>query len=243
VEKLMYLVWLPEGTTPEAVRTTMIDEVGFRLLDLDPVALSMDLDDEHAQFPPPLPPTEGDPQVSAIVSVWLQRCDDRDPYEAILGDVADRIHGYAVIESLYSDYGETKWSGPRDWADGQRSPAVLTCSFFPVKRDVPYLDWIDFWHTRISPMSAEVQPRMRYVRNAVARPLSKDVPDLGAIVEEAWPSGEHIVDPMLFYNSGGDAKRMAANQKRMIDEIVQFIDLDVMRNNTMSEWILKSLPT
>ena len=27
-----------------------------------------------------------------------------------------------------------------------------------------------------------------------------------------------------------------------IDDVVQFIDLEVMRNNTMSEWILKSLP-
>lgn len=239
----MYLVWLPEGTTPEAVRTTMVDEVGFRLLDLEPVALSMDLDDDQAQFPPPLPPVEGEPQVRAIVSVWLQRCDDRDPYEAILGDVATRVHGYSVTESLYSEYGETPHSGPRTWADGERSPAVLTCSWFPVKRGVPYLEWIDFWHTRISPMSAEVQPRMRYVRNAVARPLSADAPELGAIVEEAWPSGEHIVDPMLFYNADGDAKKMAKNQQRMIDDVVQFIDLEVMRNNTMSEWILRSLPT
>jgi hypothetical protein len=48
---------------------------------------------------------------------------------------------------------------------------------------------------------------------------------------------------MLFYNADGDAKKMQTNQQRMIDDIVQFIDLDVMRNNTMSEWILKSLPT
>jgi hypothetical protein len=239
----MYLVWLPEGTTPEAVRTTMVDQVGFRLLDLEPVGLSMVLDDDLAQFPPPLPPTEGEPQVRAIVSVWLQRCDDRDPYEAILGDVATQVHGYSVTESLYTEYGESRWSGPRTWPDGERSPAVLTCSWFPPKRDVPYLEWIDFWHTRISPMSAEVQPRMRYVRNAVARPLQAGIPELGAIVEEAWPSGEHIVDPMLFYNADGDPKKMAANQQRMIDDVVQFIDLEVMRNNTMSEWILKSLPT
>lgn len=238
----MYLVRLPEGTTPEAVRTTMVDEVGFHLLDLDPVALSMDLDDQDAQVPPPVPHPEGELPVRAIVSIWLQRCDDRHPYEAILGDVAAEVHGYSVTESLYSEYGETPHSGPRTWPDGERSPAVLTCSWFPVKRSMAYLDWIDFWHTRISPMSAEVQPRMRYVRNAVARPLSSDAPELGAIVEEAWPSGEHIVDPMLFYNSGGDPKVMQANQQRMIDDVVQFIDLEVMRNNTMSEWILRSLP-
>jgi hypothetical protein len=92
-------------------------------------------------------------------------------------------------------------------------------------------------------MSAEVQPRMRYVRNAVARPITAGAPDYAGIVEEAWPSGEHIVDPMLFYNGGGDAETMNANINRMITDIAQFIDLDAMRNNTMSEWILKSLPT
>ncbi len=243
MEKLMYLVWLPAGTTPRSTREIMIDGVAPRLLALDPRALSMDVDDEDAQVPPPLPPTDGEPQVSAIVSIWLRRCDDRGPYEAVLASAADRIAGYVVTESLYDDYGDTPHSGPRTWADGERSPAVLTCSFFPVKRDMAYADWIDFWHNTISPMSAEVQPRMRYVRNAVARPLTPDAPPYAGIVEEAWPSAAHIEDPMLFYNADGDPERMNANLSRMIGDIGQFLDLDAMRNNTMSEWLLKSLPT
>ncbi len=239
----MYLVWLPEGTTPAATKATMIDDVGDRLLALGALALSMTIDDEDAQVPPPLPATEGEAQVSAIVSIWLKRCDDRAPYEEVLRSVAAHIDGYVVTESLYHDYGDTAFSGPRDWPDGQRSPAVFTCSFFPVKRGMAYADWIDFWQGTISPMSAEVQPRMRYVRNAVARPVTPDAPDYGGIVEEAWPSGEHIVDPMLFYCGDGDAEKMNANITRMITDVGAFIDLDAMRNNTMSEWILRSLPT
>lgn len=242
MEKLMYLVWLPEGTEPASVRSTMVDDVGTRLLALDPVALTMDLDDEHAQVPPPLPATAGDPQVSALVSIWLTRSDDRGPFEQVLRSVASTLHGYVVTESLYDDYGDTEHSGPRDWADGERSPAVLTCSFFPVKRGMTHADWIEYWHTKISPMSAEVQPRMRYVRNAVARPLTPDAPPFMGIVEEAWPSGQHIVDPMLFYNAAGDPERMNRNITTMIEHVGEFIDLDAMRNNTMSEWILKSPP-
>ncbi len=69
----------------------------------------------------------------------------------------------------------------------------------------------------------------------------RNAPPFAGIVEEAWPSGEHIIDPMLFYRGDGDHDRMNANLTRMITDIGQFIDLDAMRNNTMSEWILKSL--
>lgn len=238
----MYLVWLPEATTPGQTRSIMLDDVAARLLALDPLALSMDLDDPDAQVPPPMPPTEGDPQVHAIVSIWLQRYDDRAPFEAVLRDGADHIAGYLVTESLYDDYGTTPHAGPRDWPDGTRSPAVLTCSFFPQKRGVAYEDWLDIWHNRVSPMSAEVQPRMRYVRNAVVRAITPDAPAFMGIVEEAWPSAEHIVDPMLFYCAEGDPEKMNANLMRMMADIGDFIDLDAMRNNTMSEWLLKSFP-
>ena len=238
----MYLVELPEGTTPAAVRSTMVDDVGARLLALGPTGLSMDLDDEDAQVPPPLPPVEGEPLTRAIVSIWLDRCDDRGPFEDVLRSVATVLHGYVVAESLYDDYGDTRHAGPRDWPDGTRSPAVLTCSFFPLKRGMEPADWFTYWHTRISPMSAEVQPRMRYVRNAVARPLTPGAPPYAGIVEEAWPSGEHIVDPMLFYNADGDPEQMQRNLTTMITHISEFLDLDAMRNNTMSEWILLSPP-
>ena len=48
---------------------------------------------------------------------------------------------------------------------------------------------------------------------------------------------------MLFYCADGDPATMQANLARMLTDIGDFIDLDAMRNNTMSEWLLKSLPT
>lgn len=242
MEKLLYLVWLPEPTTPEAVRSTMLDEVAPRLLALDPTGLSMDLDDPDAQVPPPLPQPEDEAPVRALVSLWLRRMDDRGPYEEVLGEVAADVAGYLVTESLYTDYGESRWSGPRDWSDGQRSPAVLTCSFIPQKRGTTYEEWVERWQTRISPITAELQPRMRYVRNAVVRPVTDGAPPFAALVEEAWPSGEHVTDPMRFYNADGDPERMQANMARMLEEVGAFLDLDAMRNATMSEWLLRTPP-
>jgi hypothetical protein len=63
---------------------------------------------------------------------------------------------------------------------------------------------------------------------------------LPGIVEEAWPSLEHVTDPMLFFCADGDPDKMTANITQMIEEITAFTDLDTMRSVTMSEWILKS---
>ena len=55
------------------------------------------------------------------------------------------------------------------------------------------------WHSRISPITESIQPRCRYVRNAVFRAITEGAPPFRGIVEEAWPSLEHVTDPMLFY--------------------------------------------
>jgi hypothetical protein len=145
-----------------------------------------------------------------------------------------------VVESLYSDYGDTPWSGPRDWADGERSPGVLTVALLQQHPDLTYEEWVFRWHTRISPITAAIQPRSRYVRNAVYRGVTDGAPPFRGIVEEAWPSLEHVTDPMLFYCAGGDPAVMDAHINQMVEEITAFIDLDTMRSVTMSEWILKS---
>jgi hypothetical protein len=78
------------------------------------------------------------------------------------------------------------------------------------------------------------------VRNAVFRAVTEGAPPVRGIVEEAWPSLEHVTDPMLFFCAGGQPDTMNAHITQMIEEITAFTDLDTMRSATMSEWILKS---
>src|SRR6516165_10130433 len=126
------------------------------------------------------------------------------------------------------------------WPDAERSPGVLTVALLQRPPEQTFDEWMTRWHTRISPITEEIQPRARYVRNAVFRALTEGAPPLGGIVEEAWPSSEHVTDPMLFYCADGDPEKMHAHVARMIDEINAFVDLNTLRSVTMSEWILKS---
>ena len=79
------------------------------------------------------------------------------------------------------------------------------------------------------------------MRNAVARAVTPDAPPYRGIVEEAWPSAEHVNDPMLFYSAGGDEAVLAANLGTMMDSVTAFLDLDRIRLAAMSEYLLKSL--
>lgn len=236
----MYLVW-PEAPRERAdVADAVLGDLADGLLGLGPLRLSIDVRDPASDIPAPVPTPEGELPADALVSLWLDTVEERVPYEELLAGAAGRLAGYSVVESLYRDYGGNQWSPPRSWVDGVRSPGVLTVALLQQHPDQSFEEWMTRWHTRISPITEAIQPRMRYVRNAVFRPLTDGAPPLRGIVEEAWPSLEHVTDPMLFYCADGDPERMNAHVTQMVEEISGFIDLSTLRSVTMSEWILKS---
>jgi hypothetical protein len=240
VEKLMYLMWPDSARSRSQVADAVLGDVAKQLLDLGPLRLSIDVRDPESDIPAPVPTPEGELPVDAVVSLWLHAVDHRAPYEEALAAVSARLAGYSVVESLYRDYGGNQWSVPRYWPDGVRSPGVLTVAMLEQHPDQSLVQWMARWHSRISPITEAIQPRMRYVRNAVFRPLTEGAPPFRGIVEEAWPSLEHVTDPMLFYCADGDLERMNAHVTQMIEEISAFVDLSTLRSVTMSEWILKS---
>jgi hypothetical protein len=240
MEKLQYLCWPGAGLTPADHGRIARDELAPALLALGPRGLSMQVDDTDADVPVPMPPPADEPQPFALVSVWLDRYDDRAPYEALLRDASDRIAGYLVTESLYTDYGGNRFAGPRTWPDGERSPGVVMVTLLRRPARLGPDEWITHWHTVQSPVSEAMQPRMRYVRNAVARPITAGAPPIEGIVEEAWPSPEHMTDPMLFYCADGDKDLMHRNLAAMLDSVTAFLDLEDLRSFTTSEYLLRT---
>ncbi|MCP5067999.1 MAG: hypothetical protein GY946_15665, partial [bacterium] len=236
-EKLVYLIFAPHA---DDLQKQLLQDVAPRLLELDPRSLSMNIDDADASVPAPVPwPAEELPFV-AEVSLWVDCHDRRGPFERILAEVGERRDGYLVSESLYTDYGGNRHSKPRDWPDGQRSPGVLTVTLLRRPARMDHAAWIEHWHGTQSPESEAIQPRTRYVRNEVVRGITPDAPSLQGIVDEAWPTPAHITDPMLFYLAEGSPERMKANIERMMASVTAFLDLDRIRNVTMSEYLLKT---
>jgi hypothetical protein len=243
MEKLMYVLWGDgDAAAGDALRERLTATTAPALFASGARALTVDVHDtDAAAAPPPVPTPEDEEPMAAVVSVWIDAYDRRAPFEKALAGLGRRFAGYLVVESVYDDYGTTEHSGPRNWADGERSPGVLTVALIHRPDGLGYAEWIERWHGTQSPVSAELQPRTRYVRNEVVRAVTADAPEVHGIVEEAWPSAEHVADPMLFFNAGGDPDVMGRNLQRMMDSVNACLDLNRFRTATMSEYFVRSL--
>jgi len=158
----------------------------------------------------------------------------------VLTDAADRLAGYLVTESIPTEYGDNEWAAPRDWPDGERSTGVVMVTLMEQPERLDAEAWYEHWYGTQTPMSTEIQPRIRYVRNAVARPLTAGAPPYRGIVEEAWPSADTVNDPMKFYLADGDEALLAANMNTMMASVGAFLDFDRIRLAAMSEYLLKT---
>jgi hypothetical protein len=89
-------------------------------------------------------------------------------------------------------------------------------------------------------MSEWMQPRARYVRNAVVRPVTPGAPRYRAIVEESWPTVEHMTNLVTFFGADADPSELGERIRIMLDSTKLLYDPATMRNYTMSEYIIKS---
>jgi hypothetical protein len=243
VEKLVALLWgQPDPVAGDALRDRLLGDVGPRLLDGGNRALTVNVHDSAAAAAPsPAPAPEGEDTHVAQLSIWVDSYDRRGDLDAVVASAGLPWSAYLVVESLYDDYGTTPHSGPRAWPDGERSPGVLTDARIHRPQGLDYATWIERWHGTQSPESARLQPRTRYVRNEVVRALTPGAPEAGGIVEEAWPSAEHVADPMLFFNAEGDPQRCRDHIAEMLANVEACLDLGRLRSTTMSEHLVRVL--
>lgn len=243
MEKLVHLLWgRADPEAGDALRRRLLDDVAPELLALGVRALTVNVHDTAAAAAPsPVPAPPGELVHVAEVATWVDSYDRRGPLEATLEATGLAVSSYLVTESLYDDYGTTPHATPRGWPDGERSPGVLTVALIHRPPGLGYEEWITRWHGTQSPLSGELQPRARYVRNEVVRSLTADAPEVHGIVEEAWPSAAHVADPMLFFNAGGDRARLKENVERMMASGERCLDMARLRSTTMSEHLIRTL--
>ena len=234
------VIWLLRGDPGASI--DVVD--ALRDLALEPAVLGLAVnqhDDAAVPAPSPAPGPPDEAVHVAQVSAWFANYQERGVVEEAVAALGLHADSYLVVESLVDDYGTTPHAEARTWPDGERSPGVLTVAVIHRPESLNEATWLHNWHEVQSPMSGELQPRTRYVRNQVVRALSADAPDVGGIVEEGWPSTDHVADPMLFFNAGGDPDVMNENVEAMMGNVIACLDLDRLRSTTMSEYLLKTL--
>jgi EthD domain len=228
MEKLVYLCWKRAGDSIERFRDALVRDASHGLLDGGALSLTINVADlgDRVQDSP-LMIGEGK-TIAASISLWLDSIDTRGVIEETLATVAERVWGYLVTESVPLQYADRKWP------DGAKSPGVTLFTAFLKPDRLTDEQFFAHWHGSHTPLSFEIHPLWRYVRNAVARPLTPGARPYRGIVEERFREIEDALDMERLFRG------KAANMKRGMKDVDQFLDRDKIDSALMNEYIVKS---
>ncbi|MBI2382633.1 MAG: hypothetical protein HYV18_00980 [Gammaproteobacteria bacterium] len=237
--KLIYLLWPRAQMAPARRREILLERCAPRLLQLGLAGLQMNIADDRADVPSPAPRLLGPKPFAAQVNLWLENPRQRLACETLLREAGFELAGYRVDEWLYTDYGENAHAPPRHWPDGTRSPGILAVTLLERPPRIPKDEWMRRWFGRQSPMSEWMQPRCRYVRNVVEEVLTPSAQVFDGIVEEAWPSAEHVTDKRVFFGARNGLELML-HMGIMLRSVTRMLHLTRITTVMMSEYFVKN---
>jgi len=237
--KLIYLLWPRQPMKPVDRRIALLERCAPKLLESGARYLLMNVDDDLVTVPSPTPTTKLTNPFAAEVSIWVERLDVRDTLERILLDAGFEIAGYRVREHVYTDYGGNEHGARRDWPDGERSPYVISVTPLERPKRIPRDRWMRHWFNRQGPMSEKMQPRARYVRNVVDEVLTPGAFPYEGIVEESWPSPEHMTNAYVFYGARNRFE-LVKNMAIMMQSVAAFLPIWKITSVPMSEYFIRS---
>ncbi len=240
MKKTIYLLWARNNLlSPGERRTVLLERCADRLVATGVDGLQINIADDLATTPSPAPkPLFSEPFV-AQVNVWADDDTQRQACADILQESGFELAGYEVDEWLYSDYGDNRHAAPRDWADGQRSPGILAVTLLRKPKRVARDEWMRRWFGHQSPMSEWMQPRTRYVRHVVKTVITPGAEHLDGIVEEDWPSGEHVTNGLLFYGAR-NRFQLIRHMLIMMRSVTRILNLWNITTVMMSEYFIKT---
>lgn len=240
--KFVYLLWPRVEMTPRERREVLLQACAPKLLQIDIQGLQINIVDDRVTTPSPAPkPLFSEPFI-AQVNIWLASEKCHLNCADILRAAGFELAGYRVDEWLYTDYGENPHAGPRDWLDGERSPGVLAVTILRRPKRIPRDVWMRRWFGVQSPMSEWMQPRSRYVRNVVEQAVTPGAEHCEGIVEEAWPSDQHVTNPRLFYGAQNWFQQML-HMGIMLRSVARMLRLWNITTVMTSEYFIKTPPT
>ena len=212
----MYVLWRGDGDSVAAFAGRLTGEVATSLLSLGVRGLQVNVADD-AVAGAVIRVQELDPQMEAVVSVWVDTAMDsaRLPIEDVLRGASTRMTGYLVTESV--PLPNTDRRAPL----GERTDGFANIAFLRRPDGMGVDEWLDAWQNGQTPVAIETQSTFGYTQNVVVRAVTADAPPFDGIVEELFPP-EALTDLHAFFDATGDDDKLARNMTRMGESTARF---------------------
>ena len=230
MEKIVTLLWRPEGLSAQDFASTLREKSMPRLQELGALKLKLCVEDDAVAAGDGLRMTPVGAPKAAFVSYWIELAQDRGDLEAALAEASSDLASFLVVES--QPIVNTK----HVVAPGERTPGFSQVTCVLAKQSISYEEFIQIWHEEQRPCAIETQSTFQYVRNEIVRCLAGDPPPWSAIVEEGFPIGA-LEDPHVFYDAVGDPEKFQANLERMMKTVERFLEMPATDVTAMSEYV------
>jgi len=231
MEKLVYVLWKRPEQSAEELRDELLGPRARQLTELGAREIALSVADEHVAYAQGSVISQMKQPITATLSFWLDTHLDRGPLEAVLREVAARLAGYLVSESV-PIVNTTQRAKP-----GERTPGINSIGFLEKPEHLAYDDWLELWQGQHTRVAIETQSTFLYIQNAVIRALTDDAPPWVAIVEEGFPA-DAMRDQKVFYAAGDSDAKLNENRGRMIESCQRFIEFDRLESHMFSQYVL-----
>ncbi|MEE2665113.1 MAG: hypothetical protein VX681_13430 [Myxococcota bacterium] len=234
MEKVVYLLWRPEGVESDAFRDRLVDDLSQELHRAGVCGLAISVADSAVAAGDKLRIAGAEPHKDALVSFWLEQSQDVADCEGRIAAASARIAGYLVVESRPIVNREQR--APL----GERTPGFSLCTAIAKRGDLERSRFIELWYDVHRAVAIETQSTFSYVRNEIVRPLTDGAPAWDAIVEEGFPI-DALDEPEVFYDARGDLARLQTHLDRMMASCDAFIDRSRVSSHPMSQYTFEDL--
>jgi hypothetical protein len=229
MEKLVYVLWRPDGVDPDDFRAALTGPVAAALRAAGGRELVVEAADSEVAYARGSVIANLHDPVSALVSFWLDTHLDRAAAENALADLAARHAGFLVLESV-----PIPDRRPRP-PSAERLAGTYSVGFLERPARLSHGEWLELWQGRHTRVAIETQSTFLYVQNEVVRALTPDAPPWAALVEEGFPAGA-FRDPKVFYAAGDSDEVLDRNRRRMVESCARFIEFDRLESHVFSRY-------
>jgi hypothetical protein len=216
MEKVVYALWRPADDSVNSFTERLVGDVASRVLAFGVRGLQVNVADS-AVADAMVRLAELDPQMEAVVSVWVETAMDsvRRPIEAVLASASSALAGYLVTEST------PLRNSSRVARAGTRTDGFANLAFLRRPDRLTKEEWLDAWQNGHSQLAVDTQSTFGYTQNVVVRPLTDDAPAFDGIVEELFPI-DALTDLHAFFDAVGDDEKLTKNMTAMGESTARF---------------------
>lgn len=163
--------------------------------------------------------------LDGMISLWLDSASMVGPVQELIKQRVAGLHAYLVCES--EPYPEERKARvarfETEVALGKRTPGMCQVALFRKPVGMDFEEWMVHWREGHGSNAYPLQSIFGYRQNLVVRRLTKDAPEVHAIVEEQFPEIA-IGSADGFYDTKGDEDLLRERQKYMSESVAPIMD-------------------